>query len=45
MTLWNLLVVVELILTAVLMTGLIWVYRSFTRRYRDQRKPPTTDRS
>jgi len=37
-TLWNLLFVVGVIIIAALVVGLVWAYRRFTRRYREQRK-------
>jgi membrane protein implicated in regulation of membrane protease activity len=37
-TLWNLLFVVGVIIIAALVAGLVWAYRRFTRRYREQRK-------
>ena len=44
-TLWNVYFVVELIVAAALIAGLVWVYRRVTRRYRDQRKRLNAHRS
>jgi membrane protein implicated in regulation of membrane protease activity len=44
-TLWNLLFVVELLVAAALVVVIVWAYRRFTRRYREQREQLNTDRS
>jgi hypothetical protein len=44
-TLWNVYFVVELIVGAALIAGLVWAYRRVTRRYREQRKQLNTNRS
>ncbi|MGO4535975.1 hypothetical protein [Leifsonia sp. 2MCAF36] len=37
-TLWNLLMVVELIVVIAMVVGLMWAHRRFTRRRRDRRR-------
>ena len=44
-TVWNLLFVVELIVVAAVVVALVWAYRRFTRRYREQRKQLNATRS
>lgn len=44
-TLWNLLFVLELVVLAAIVVGIVWAYRRFTRRYREQRKQLNTNRS
>ena len=43
-TLWNLLFVVELIVAAAAIAAIVWGYRRFTRRYREQRAQLNADR-
>lgn len=43
-TLWNLLFVVELIVAAAAIAVIVWAYRRFTRRYREQRAQLNADR-
>ena len=45
LTLWNLLFVVELIVVAAVIVGVVWAYRRFTRRYREQREQMNANRS
>lgn len=37
-TLWNLLFVLEVVVFVAIVLGIVWAYRRFTRRYREQRK-------
>ncbi len=36
--LWNLFFVIGVVIIAALVAALVWAYRRFTRRYREQRK-------